>query len=179
MDTFQRVFVAIDFSSGADEALRQAHARAHSTGARLAVCHIVPNELRSNLLFPQLNRDALLKIPVELKRAAEAVFTRVKEVTGRADSEFELVVDHGIPYAEILTRAENWAADLIITGSHGMTSTAGMLLGSVTHRIIRHAHCAVLIARPGKGAGRIVAGTDFSEAALLAMNVAAEEARRC
>lgn len=59
-----------------------------------------------------------------------------------------------------------------------MTSTAGMLLGSVTHRIIRHAHCAVLIARPGKGAGRIVAGTDFSEAALLAMNVAADEAQR-
>jgi nucleotide-binding universal stress UspA family protein len=48
MIKFQKLFVAIDFSPGSDEALRQAHQRAESTGARLAVCHIDPNELRSN-----------------------------------------------------------------------------------------------------------------------------------
>jgi nucleotide-binding universal stress UspA family protein len=52
MKTFRRLFVAIDFSPSSDEALRQANDRAASTGAQLAVCHIFPNELRSNLLFP-------------------------------------------------------------------------------------------------------------------------------
>jgi hypothetical protein len=38
----------------------------------LAVCHIVPNELRSNLLFPDISRIAALKFPREMKQIAEA-----------------------------------------------------------------------------------------------------------
>jgi nucleotide-binding universal stress UspA family protein len=77
MNKFQRLFVAIDFSPGSDEALRQAHERAASTGAQLAVCHIFPNELRSNLLFPHISRIAALKVPLELNHLAEAATARV------------------------------------------------------------------------------------------------------
>jgi len=175
---FQRIFVAIDFSPGADEALRQASSRAASTGAKLAVCHIVPSELPTNLLFPQESPIAAMNIPLELERAAEAVVTRVKDVTGRLEDQFEVLVDDGTPYAAILDAAENWIADLIVMGSHGMTSSAGVLIGSVTHKVIQYAHCPVLIVRRGGGTGRIVAGTDFSDPALPALRAAAEEARR-
>jgi len=37
METFRQVFVAIDFSPASDEALRRAHERAVTTGAKLAV----------------------------------------------------------------------------------------------------------------------------------------------
>jgi universal stress protein family protein len=63
-------------------------------------------------------------------------------------------------------------------GSHGQTSAADTLLGSVSDSIIRHAHCPVLIARPGKQTGRILAGTDFSDPALPALRAAAAETRR-
>src|SRR3989442_13402436 len=110
MDTFRKLFVAIDFSPSSDEALRQAHERALSTGARLAVCHVVPNELRSNLLFPHISRIAALKFPLEIKRIAEAASARVTEVTGRTAGEFELIVDDGTPQALILSKAEErWA----------------------------------------------------------------------
>jgi len=39
-----KAFVAIDFSPDSNEALREAHERAESTGAQLAVCHVVSNE---------------------------------------------------------------------------------------------------------------------------------------
>jgi len=179
MIKFQKLFVAIDFSPGSDEALRQAHQRAESTGARLAVCHIVPNELRSNLLFPHISRIAALKFPLETRRIAEAASARVAEITGRKDGEFELIIDDGTPQALILTRAEEWLADLIIVGSHGQTSAADALLGSVSDSIIRHAHCPVLIARPSKHTGHhILAGTDFSDPALPALRAAADEAKR-
>jgi len=93
MDKFRKLFVAIDFSPNSDEALRQAHDRALSTGAQLAVCHIVPNELRSNLLFPDISRIAALKFPLEMKQIAEAAAARVAEITGRTEGEFELIVD--------------------------------------------------------------------------------------
>jgi nucleotide-binding universal stress UspA family protein len=178
MDKFRKLFVAIDFSPNSDEALRQAHDRALSTGAQLAVCHIVPNELRSNLLFPDISRIAALKFPLEMKQIAEAAAARVAEITGRTEGEFELIVDDGTPQALILNRAEEWLADLIIVGSHGQTSAADALLGSVTDSVIRHAHCPVLIVRPGKRTGRIVAGTDFSDPVLPALRAAGDEAER-
>jgi nucleotide-binding universal stress UspA family protein len=178
MNKFQRLFVAIDFSPGSDEALRQAHERAASTGAKLAVCHIFPNELRSNLLFPHISRIAALKVPLELMHVAEAATARVTEITNRTAGEFELIVDDGTPQALILSRAEEWLADLIIVGSHGQTSASDALLGSVTDSIIRHAHCPVLIARSGEHTGRILAGTDFSNPALPALKAAADEANR-
>jgi nucleotide-binding universal stress UspA family protein len=178
METFRKVFVAIDFSSASDEALRQAHQRAVATGAKLAVCHIVPNELRSNLLFPHISRIAALKFPLEIKRLAESASARVTEITGRTEGEFEVIVDDGTPQALILTKAEEWLADLIVMGSHGQTSAANVLLGSVTDSVIRHAHCPVLIVRPGERTGHIVAGTDFSDPALPAIKAAADEAKR-
>ena len=113
MDNFRKIFVAIDFSPGSDEALRHGHERAASTGAQLAVCHIVPNELRSNLLFPQISRVTALKFPLEVKRIAEAASARVTEITGRSQEEFELIIDDGTPQALILSTAEQWLADLI------------------------------------------------------------------
>jgi nucleotide-binding universal stress UspA family protein len=178
MDNFRKLFVAIDFSPGSDEALRRANERAASTGAQLAVCHIVPNELRSNLLFPQISRIAALKFPLEVKDIAKAASARVTEITGRSQGEFELIIDDGTPQALILSRAEQWLADLIIMGSHGQTSAADELLGSVTSSVIRHAHCPVLIARPSEGTRCIIAGTDFSDPALPALKAAAEEAKR-
>jgi len=178
MDNLKKVLVAIDFSPASDEALRQAHERAPATGAQLAVCHIVPNELRSNLLFPQISRIAALEFPLEMSQIAEAASARVFEVTGRSSREFELIVDDGTPQALILSKAEEWLADLIVMGSHGQTSASEVLLGSVTDSVIRHAHCPVLIVRRGEPTRRIVAGTDFSDHALPALKAAADEAER-
>jgi nucleotide-binding universal stress UspA family protein len=178
MQTYRRLFVAIDFSPDSDEALRQANDRSKSTGAHLAVCHIVPNHLRSNLLFPHISRVAALQIPSELTQFADSVSARVSEITGRTEGEFEIVVDDGTPQALILSHAEEWKADIIFMGSHGETSAADALLGSITNSVLRHAHCPVMVVRPGKLTRRIIVGTDFSEAALGAVKAAATEASR-
>lgn len=178
MHTFKKIFVAIDFSTTADEALRQAHHRALSSHAKLAVCHIIPNELRTNILLPHITRIAALKFPLETAVAARAVTERVAEITGRTEEGFDLIVDDGNPQATILSHAEKWKADLVVMGSHGQTSAAEILLGSVTNSVLRHAHCPVLIVRSGKYLNRIVAGTDFSDSALPAITAAAEECER-
>src|SRR5215831_16951913 len=150
MNNFRKIFVAIDFSPASDEALRQAHLRAEASSAHLAVCHIVPNELRSDLLFPQITKIAALQIPLELAQVSEEVSTRVTEITGRTDKQYELIVDDGAPHALVLSHAEDWAAELVVMGSHGKSGTGEALLGSVTNSVLRHAHCPVLIVRPGE-----------------------------
>ncbi len=58
----KRILVASDLSKASDEALRQAHARAVSTGAELAVCHVLPYLLGVNTLFPQQNAESALRL---------------------------------------------------------------------------------------------------------------------
>jgi nucleotide-binding universal stress UspA family protein len=47
----------------------------------------------------------------------------------------------------ILEVAEEEHADLVVMGSRGLSDFAGLVLGSVTHKVLHLAHCPVLVVR--------------------------------
>jgi nucleotide-binding universal stress UspA family protein len=47
-------------------------------------------------------------------------------------------VEIGNPYEEILKKADEWNADLIVLGTHGRTGLTHLLMGSVAEKVIRH-----------------------------------------
>lgn len=53
----------------------------------------------------------------------------------------------GDPGHNIATFAATNAADLVVLPSHGRTGLARMLIGSVAERVVRLAHCPVLVLR--------------------------------
>jgi nucleotide-binding universal stress UspA family protein len=53
----------------------------------------------------------------------------------------------GSPAREILRRAEEWGADLIVVGSHGRSALGRLILGSVSQRVVTDAPCSVRVAR--------------------------------
>jgi nucleotide-binding universal stress UspA family protein len=53
----------------------------------------------------------------------------------------------GDPGSEIADYAQRHSADLIVLPSHGRTGLKRLLLGSVAERIVRLAHCPVLVLR--------------------------------
>jgi nucleotide-binding universal stress UspA family protein len=172
-----RVLVATDLSDGADEAIRQGHARALAAGGELVVCHVIPHAFRNNPLFPQRNSpDASGVVDLE-RRIADATEERVVSVTGRDGGSFRVIVDNGSPDAAIVRTADEVGATLVVVSSRGATGLDRLLLGSVAERVVRYAHCPVLVARPQEKTGRILVATDFSEAADTAVAVAGEEAR--
>jgi nucleotide-binding universal stress UspA family protein len=78
------------------------------------------------------------------------------------------------PAGGILKEADEWLADLIVLGSHGMSVTERLLIGSVSQRVMTHASCSVRVARERKesncGPLRLIVGFDGStdaEAAVL------------
>ena len=58
----------------------------------------------------------------------------------------EIVVREGRPSTEILEYAKTTGADLIVIASHD-PGLSDYFLGSVAARVVRHAHCSVLVAR--------------------------------
>ena len=53
----------------------------------------------------------------------------------------------GSPTQEILSLAQETAADLIIVGTHGRTGVRRLLVGSVAETVVRNAACPVLVMR--------------------------------
>lgn len=174
---FRRVLVATDLSEASFDAVDEALHYAKRDGARLAVCHVVPNLLPIQPFFPQLGVAGALdaaKLETEAERAVAAEFSRR---TGLADGLFDVLVETGSDAASIVRRADAWGADLVVVGSHGRTGFRRALLGSVSERVVRTAHSAVLVARPGatKG-GPVVVATDISDPSVEAIRVAKTEA---
>ena len=69
------------------------------------------------------------------------------DALARAGLQVEMEVLEGPPPRAILAVAETRNADLIIIGSRGLGAIRGLLLGSVSERVVRMAKCPVLVVR--------------------------------
>jgi nucleotide-binding universal stress UspA family protein len=75
--------------------------------------------------------------------------------------------------------AEAAGSDLLVVGTHGHGPLDAWRLGSVSHRVVRHATCPVAVVpdrEPGPTRGRVVVGVDSSPSAAAALAWACDEA---
>lgn len=172
------VLVATDLSDSADEAIRRGHEITQATGGKLVVCHIVHEILRSAPLFPQAVQADMEAVIHAESRAAAALEDRVKAITGRESTDFEIRIESGGADSAILRVAEDVQATLVVTASRGLSGIARLLLGSVAERVVQYAHCSVFVARPHPKTNKILVATDLSEMSLPAVTVGAEVAQR-
>jgi nucleotide-binding universal stress UspA family protein len=113
-----------------------------------------------------------------LQSEAETALAQARAIAPAATSK---LVD-GEPVAALLSEAESEDATLVAVGSHGHRRAAGLVLGTVTARMLRDATCSVLIARPARSSDAwpqsIVVGVDGSAESAVAFSVARSLAER-
>jgi nucleotide-binding universal stress UspA family protein len=62
---------------------------------------------------------------------------------------FDTALSSGIPYREIISKARECGAGLIVIGTHGRTGVEHVLFGSTAEKVVRVAPCPVLSVRLG------------------------------
>lgn len=82
-----------------------------------------------------------------LREASDEALAHARDILGEAGVESTSEVLHGKPAAEIVKAARERQAHLIVMGARGLSAVGGLLMGSVTRRVIRHAPCTVFCAR--------------------------------
>jgi nucleotide-binding universal stress UspA family protein len=175
-----RILCPVDFSESSHRALDLAAAVAGWYGAGVTVLHVFP-------VMPVMDVPPL----VLEERDRNKLTADLLRFTAHVPSAIPLdhvVGDATCVHEEILRRAREIPADLIVLGSHGRSGLNRLLLGSVTERVMRKAPCPTLVvppAVPDRSPAapvqfrRILCPIDFSEGSARALEYAmtlAEEA---
>lgn len=135
---FKTIVLALDGSAGAEKALPVAAELARKYDGKLVITH-VDERIAAKGDMPSVNPNET-DIQGELKNKAEELSADGID----ASVEYATVVLGG-PAKEIEDLAERIGADLIVAGTRGHSSVAGLLVGSVTHRLLHIAKRPVLV----------------------------------
>ena len=103
--------------------------------------------------YPALAQIASLQGYEELRRAltdaGRQVLDRTEQMLPAGAATVKRVNEIGNPARMILNAAQTINADLIAVGARGRSRVAETVLGSVSHRVLMHAHCPILVVRGG------------------------------
>jgi nucleotide-binding universal stress UspA family protein len=173
------VLCASDLSEGSDEAVFQAASYCQQPGSRLVVLYVQPAFYplgMNGYMAPVLSPADLESVK---ERGKQALNAQVERTGARCpDLRLEVITADRPVYAEIVERAETAGADLLVVGHQGASRLSRALLGSVADKVVRHAHCPVLVALSSPKSGAILAACDFSPPSRAALIAADREAAR-
>ncbi len=133
------VVVPVDFSEASFDAVRTARELVELAGA-LHVVHVLPvlQATEPGVIWDTINDPSRIE-------HAEAALREKLSGDDLAGIDVRIVI--GNPGSEIAATAEQCEADLIVLPSHGRSGLSRILLGSVAERVVRLAHCPVLVIR--------------------------------
>jgi nucleotide-binding universal stress UspA family protein len=85
--------------------------------------------------------------PLAPEQAGTKLYEQVQRLREAGDEVAGAHARLGRPDAEIVRLAEELGAGLIVLGSRGLGPLRSALMGSVSHSVVRHARCPVLVVR--------------------------------
>lgn len=134
----KRIVVAYDGSASADRAFAFALDLAGRYGAELDVLGVAgPSEEEAEAEDKRVVESS----KAEYRHALDPLLERAAKAGIVA--RFDVLV--GDPAKQIVHRAEEWQAELIVVGHPGHGLFSRVILGSVAQQVINRAPCAVLI----------------------------------
>lgn len=145
MKEFKKILFATDFSPGSDYAFEYALAMARHFQAELHIIHVInePVDLRG-FYVPHISFDTL---EAEIIEGANKMMDRFRRTHLADYDRVETHVVSGIPHQEIIGKAGEVGADLIVMGTHGRTGLDHVLFGSTTEKVVRKSTIPVLTIR--------------------------------
>jgi len=138
-----RILLATDGSKEAERATQAALSLAQKSGSEMHVLHV--------LVLPLYTNDLASFEPEFRRRLEERARTRLNDLVSKMETSDAAVggshLGLGRADAEIVDKAEEIGAGLIVVGSRGVGAMRRTLTGSASDSVVRHAHCPVMVVR--------------------------------
>lgn len=136
---FNTIVLGLDGSKQSMLALKFSANLSQTFNAKLIIVHAYPftSDLR--------NYKEYDKLLVLRQAAGLEIFAQARKNIGSLSIEIEDDLLEGPAAEAIISAAESREADLIVLGTRGMGPFKGLLLGSVSTKVMQHATCPVMV----------------------------------
>jgi nucleotide-binding universal stress UspA family protein len=139
---FERILVAVDGSPFSDAALATAAGLAAKVGAEVDVIHVHEHDMPHSKAV----HLAELESPTEATDVIAAATAKLTAHGVHAQGHLLEADTHDVA-RRIIEFADASNADVIIVGRRGLSTLTGMLVGSVSNKLVHLAKVPVLVAR--------------------------------
>jgi nucleotide-binding universal stress UspA family protein len=135
---FETILVAYDGSPQAQRATELAFSLAEAMESKLFIFAVIrPPEPAARAELNAILDDA--------REHYEQDFAKLREQARRRGLDLATEIEVGHPAEHIVHRAEHAETALIIMGRRGISSFQRWMLGSISERVLRYAHCPVMV----------------------------------
>jgi nucleotide-binding universal stress UspA family protein len=144
----KNILVPVDGSDQSKKALEFGVDLAKRYAANLHLLHVV-----QPLVADDVFALGAVAVPVnaskdELDEAGNKVLEAAQDLAAEAGLEdVSSELEHGDPGRQIVAYAEQKGIDTIVMGTRGLGDFAGLLIGSVSHKVNHHAPCTCITVR--------------------------------
>lgn len=104
---------------------------------------------RAYYLTDEFGNTVTPEVPMDImiRRSAEPILRKTMAALGLPEAQVVTEVQVGEPAEEIVELARLEGCHMIVMGSRGLGAVKGLLVGSVSNRVLHTAPCPVLVAR--------------------------------
>jgi nucleotide-binding universal stress UspA family protein len=139
----ERILCPVDFSESSVRAHNHAQSLARHYQAKLFLQHVVESVLPFYEYYAPANYfDEIFQ---RIRNDAREQLQNFAKSHSRNGVQPECLVHEGAVADSILSFAEAEKVDLIVMGTHGLKGVDRAILGSVADKVLRKAHCPVLV----------------------------------
>jgi nucleotide-binding universal stress UspA family protein len=134
-------------ADGSDNSYEAVHALKYLSGAeQLTLLHAldIPRPAYP-MMMPEATEEIYKTLEQSMREDGERLLGRIQSLLPQHAGPSTKALRIGSPAEVIVSTAEELKTDLIVMGARGLGPVRERLFGSVSHRILTLAHCAVLI----------------------------------
>ncbi|WP_338598602.1 universal stress protein [Sulfolobus tengchongensis] len=141
---FKHIILAYDGSENAKRALNVAVDLAKRYEAKLTIVEVIDTSVLVGMGLGPVPSEVINQMYDKAKRDVEEA---KEKATSSGVKEVEAVNIEGDPASALLDYAGKVGADLIVTGSRGLSTVKRLFLGSVSSRLVHEAKIPVLVVK--------------------------------
>jgi nucleotide-binding universal stress UspA family protein len=140
-ETINNILVPVDFSDHSAKALAYASEIALSYNAQLQVLHIIEETIHP--AFSLVGKSSIFDLIPGIEDDCRKRTKKMLKATVPDKVRSNVYIKNGRAASDIIKFAKENSTDLIVIATHGLTGLEHMLLGSITEKVVRMAHCPV------------------------------------
>lgn len=144
---YKNILVPVDGSEKSALAALHAAELASKLGSELFLFHVVPSLPPYIDTAPDRLSRVQQAIMDELNKQGLNVLSKVKDDLAAYGLKIHTDIAVGHPGDQIIKKAKEINCELVVMGSRGLGEIKGILMGSVSNRVTKHAGCPVMVVR--------------------------------